>query len=206
LPTATAVVADLHLGYDLARQRGGEAVPAVGLGETTATLQRMISVHEILQLVIAGDLVENAAGLELALELQAWLARNGVKLAAVVPGNHDRKLSRLTELPIRPEGVTLGDWQVVHGDGELPRRRRLVHGHFHPWLRWGRANAPCFLMRPQRLVLPAFTPEAHGVQVLHDPRWRRYRCCAVTGSKVLDLGELATLRRRLRHISPLPSS
>ena len=36
LPTATAVIADLHLGYDQVRQRGGEAVPSSSFEDIVA--------------------------------------------------------------------------------------------------------------------------------------------------------------------------
>src|SRR3954453_7260781 len=41
LPTATAVVADLHLGYGATRQGGGDAVPCMGLQDTFADLKRL---------------------------------------------------------------------------------------------------------------------------------------------------------------------
>src|SRR5581483_10824006 len=43
LPSATAVVADAHLGYDEARRRGGEAVPRRRLDEQLAPLGRMLA-------------------------------------------------------------------------------------------------------------------------------------------------------------------
>ena len=135
VPTATAVAADLHLGYDRARQRRGEAVPLAGLDDLLGALGRLVPRHGLRRLVIAGDLFEDASGRTLVPDLLRWLVTNNLELAGVVPGNHDRGLAGAApDLPLRPDGVRLGDWLVVHGDGALPPGR-LVLGHFHPCLR-----------------------------------------------------------------------
>jgi metallophosphoesterase superfamily enzyme len=198
LPSATAVIADLHLGYDRVRCRAGESVPACGADECLAELEALTARRPIRRLVIAGDLIEGAAGAGMAGELLGWLQDRGIELAGIVPGNHDRGLEKAgTALPLCPAGVALGGWRVLHGDGPLPPGR-AVHGHFHPAVRWQGWILPCFLIGPGRLVLPAFSADAAGVQVLGDPRWRGYRCAAIAEGKVIDLGLLATVRRPRR--------
>jgi putative SbcD/Mre11-related phosphoesterase len=194
LPTRTAVAADLHLGYDQARQRRGEAVPLAGLDDLLHALAVLIPRHGLRRLVIAGDLFEDAAGRALVPDLLRWLAGHDLELVGVVPGNHDRGLERAgPALPLCPDGVCLGEWRVVHGDGALPPGR-LVLGHFHPCLRWsGRLSAPCYLVSEERVVLPAFSPDAAGVNVLGARRWRDYRCAVVAGDAVLDFGEVSRL-------------
>lgn len=190
-PTATAVIADLHLGYNDARQRGGEAVPGVRLDDLLASLAGVLVVQKVRRLVIAGDLFEDARSDSLMIALLDWLRPLGVELAGVVPGNHDRGLERgTTHLPLFPEGIRLGRWRIVHGDGELPPGP-LVLGHFHPCVRWNRRlTAPCYLVGPDRLVLPAFSLDAAGVNVLGQNRWQRHRAYAIAGDKVLDFGEI----------------
>lgn len=213
VPTATAVVADLHLGYDEARRRSGEAVPDAGLEETVASLSVLFGRHDIRRLVVAGDLAENAAGRQRVQEFVEWLADGGVELAGVVPGNHDQGLSPVVGLPLCPEGFELGCWRVVHGHGRLPAGQ-LVLGHFHPCLRWpGSASVPCFLVGPRRMVLPAFSADAAGVNVLRERRWGRYRLAVISGGRVLEFGASADrLRRRIKgarrdgpHAPPAPS-
>ncbi len=199
LPTATAVVADLHLGYDQARRRRGEAVPIQGLDDLLPALAALSTRHGVRRLIVAGDLFEDAAGLALVPDLLRWLGEHGLELAGVVPGNHDRALTGSEPpLPLCPAGMLLGDWRVVHGDGRLPSGR-LVLGHFHPCLRWGRRiAAPCYLVREDRLVLPAFSPDAAGVDVLGRRCWRDYRCAVAVGKEVFDFGPVSRLAARAR--------
>lgn len=201
-PTATAVVADLHLGYDLIRRRAGEAVPAVDLNDVLAGLRRALVRHGVGRLIIAGDLFEDGRhGGEMVVELVRWLERVGVELVGVVPGNHDRQGGEMRGLgPFFPAGAVLGSWRIVHGDGRLPPGR-VVHGHFHPGLRLAGATVPCYLVGERRLVLPAYSAEAAGVQVIGSSMWRGLRCYAIAGERVLDfgpVGELGRLRRGAR--------
>jgi putative SbcD/Mre11-related phosphoesterase len=189
-PSGTAVVADLHLGYDLSRRRRGDAVPLTNLGEFLSALAQV----QPSCLVIAGDLFEDANGRTLIPNLLRWLSEHAIALTGVVPGNHDGDLSRVApQLPVCLDGVRLGEWMIVHGDGRLPEGR-IVFGHFHPCLRLaGRLSAPCYLIGDAHLVLPAFSTDAAGVNVLGDSRWSGYRCAAIAGDKVLDFGSLNRL-------------
>src|SRR5436305_6201253 len=90
LPTATAVIADVHLGYSEARRRSGDAVPLSSLDEITAALRAIQRPHGVRRLVIAGDLFERANCDESLTDWLAWLRRTDWELIGVVPGNHDR--------------------------------------------------------------------------------------------------------------------
>jgi putative SbcD/Mre11-related phosphoesterase len=197
LPTVTAVIADLHLGYDQVRCRGGEALPEFGLDEAIAALRAVILRHNVRRLLIAGDFCEDGRRQASAAGLLTWLKDAGLEWLGIIPGNHDRGLDLGEGLvQVCPEGVKLGSWHVVHGDGPLPRGR-VVHGHIHPCFRWvNRIDAPCFLVGRRRLVLPAFSADAAGVNVLGDLRWRSFRCCVPAEDQVLDFGEVGDLRRR----------
>jgi putative SbcD/Mre11-related phosphoesterase len=191
------VVADLHLGYDAARRRRGEAVPVVDLETRLAPLHALVLRHEVRRLGIAGDLFEEGPREKLVDELLGWLEQARIERLTVVPGNHDRGLTAgHPSLEVLPEGLSLDSWLVVHGDGRMSREN-LVHGHWHPCLRWSESIvAPCFLVGPRRIVLPAFSQDAAGVNVLADKRWQPYRCAVIAGSEVLDFGPLAELPRR----------
>jgi putative SbcD/Mre11-related phosphoesterase len=194
LPTRTAVAADLHLGYAEARQRDGDAVPAVPVAAMLAPLRRTFDTYQVRRLVIGGDLFEAGPSQALIDELLAWLKDAGVELAAVVPGNHDGDIQKLGRLSVHPDGFDLDGWRVVHGDAKRPTGR-VVQGHEHPILRWGNGlTAPCYLVGRRHLVLPAFSTDAAGANVLKGGDWPAYRCCAIAGADVLDFGKLADLR------------
>ena len=59
-------------------------------------------------------------------------------------------------------------------------------------------SAPCYLVGDDRLVLPAFSTDAKGVNVLGHAGWRHTRCCAPAGEEVLDFGLVEALARRHR--------
>src|SRR5262249_28121212 len=149
--------------------------------EALAPLLPMLARYDLRRLVVAGDLFEERWNGDLAADFLRRLTAAGIEFVGVVPGNHDRGIGEESNsLWLYPGGMELGRWRVVHGDGRLPRGL-LVHGHFHPWLRWGRVSTPCYLVGERRLVLPAFSRDARGVDVTTQPEWRRYRCCAVAG-------------------------
>lgn len=146
-------------------------------------------------MIVAGDLFEdgrNAA--ETGDEFRRWLAEASLDLAGVAPGNHDRGLKAEGWL-LFPDGVQVGGWRIVHGDGPLPAGR-VVHGHFHPCVRLGGVTAACYLTAPDRLVLPAFSPDAAGANVLREAHCLSYRCWVIAGDRVLDFGTVAELRHR----------
>jgi metallophosphoesterase superfamily enzyme len=100
-------------------------------------------------------------------------------------------------LPVQAGPLLLGGWHVVHGDGALPDAP-IVQGHFHPCLRIRgmRLSAPCYLVAERRLILPAYSAEAAGVDVLGRSEWDGFRCHVIAGDHVLDFGDLASLKRK----------
>jgi metallophosphoesterase superfamily enzyme len=196
-PSATAVVADLHLGYDRARLRGGDAVPGVPVSVRMAGVLAAMRRHRTVRLAVAGDLLEDGRCRDVLAEFRAWLDVSAVTLVGVVPGNHDAPAlqGEAAGVPVFPEGLDLGGWRVVHGDGVLPEGR-IVQGHEHPRAQWrGGVGGPCYLVGECRLVLPACSPDAAGVNVIGVRRWRDFRCCVIAGDQVLDFGPLCGLNK-----------
>jgi putative SbcD/Mre11-related phosphoesterase len=200
LPTATAVIADVQFGHGHDHRRAGEAVPAASLGETLAAVAALQEAYDIRRLVIAGDAFEDARINGNATALVTWLKDRRVELAGVISGNHDSELANPdSEIPICPKGLRLGSWWVVHGNGEIAPGHRLVHGHLHPCFRWNSSVlAPCYLVAPQRIILPAYSRATAGVNVLREPKWRNYKCFVISGEEVLDFGRLGDLQRVVR--------
>src|SRR5437879_10970653 len=80
----TAVIADVHLGYEWARGSGGDCVPAHSLRETLGKLTTLLERARIERLIVAGDLVESPArNLRTETDLRRladWLGARGVEL------------------------------------------------------------------------------------------------------------------------------
>jgi uncharacterized protein len=173
VPTATAVVADLHLGYQDARRQCGDAIPSVDVETQLAPLMRILVKCQAKNLVIAGDMFERSFDSEIWRAFQAQISHTGTQFLGLIPGNHDRGLEKAPpDLTILSEGLEVGNWRILHGDGPLPKTP-VVLGHFHPCVfRRGR-KIPCYLAAERCLVLPAYSKETAGV--VPDKRWQGFR-------------------------------
>ena len=205
----TAVVADLHLGYEWARAAAGDCVITHSLDETLARLELLLSHANVARLIVAGDLVESPRPCRRTRDdvqrLREWLAGRGVTLLALA-GNHDRGWCRPSgrgSLSAEPVSATcdVSRWTIGHGHEPIAGER-TISGHIHPVLCVERTVAPCFLVRAKRIILPAFSSNAAGLDVgtaAVPKSWLagRVRCLASTGSELLDFGLLADLRRSL---------
>jgi len=187
LPTRTAVVADLHLGYAEARRQGGDSIPSVPLDTILQPLHDALAANAVQRLVIAGDLFEKTYLPTLWHQLLAWLQQRDVELAAVVPGNHDRAWTE--PAPLHPDGYPLADWLIVHGHLPTPAKR-LILGHWHPAMHYRGALSPCYLLGDREIVLPAYSQDAAGVNVWPLTRWQGYRCLVIDGPRVADVGPI----------------
>jgi uncharacterized protein len=205
LPSATAVVADLHLGYNSARQRRGDALPRASLEGTLAPLQQVLAQHRVKRLVVAGDLVEEELSVELSLKLQRWLAEMQIEAFSLVPGNHDRRgITPGTWVSIAPRGLMLGRWLVVHGDRKLPACP-TVSGHLHPALELQGHHHPCFLWKPGRLLLPAYTQDSRGVSQARSPGWCDCHCLVPVAGEVLDFGPIGGVEKAIKQRKEPPA-
>jgi putative SbcD/Mre11-related phosphoesterase len=197
-----AVIADVHLGYEWARGAGGDCIPAHSLAETLAKLASLFSRLEVNRLIVAGDLVESPADCRRTASdlrsLNRWLADRGVELIPVL-GNHDPQGAKAP-----PASFEVAGWTIVHGHRPIVAERS-ISGHHHPVLRADGLTAPCFLVGPSTIVLPAFTPNAAGLPVGAPgtpDRWLldKLRCVAGLGNELLDFGPLPDLVATLRSV------
>jgi putative SbcD/Mre11-related phosphoesterase len=209
----TAVIADLHLGYEWARGAAGDCIPAHSLAEVLASLAGVLGAARVSRLIVAGDLVESARDCDRTSAdlgaLRTWLAARGVSLLAIA-GNHDTKATRRGSATSSaglglPGTTVVGGWTIAHGHEPLAGPR-TISGHHHPIFRHAGAAAPCFLIGPGRIMLPAFSRNAAGCDVTStalpaDWRSPQVRCIVCAGSELLDFGRLSDLKRRLRRAS-----
>jgi len=92
--SATAVIADLHLGYSAARQLQGDAIPVRTVPEELQSLIDAAKVHDIRALIVAGDLFERAFDPAIVVPFLEVLDRLKIRFLGLVPGNHDRGLDK----------------------------------------------------------------------------------------------------------------
>src|SRR5262249_11729756 len=156
--------------------------------ETRAKLSRLLDRTPIDRLIVAGDLVESALPCPRTAadvrRLVAWLSARGVALLAL-RGNHDPP-----RRPPLPSRLDLAGWTIAHGDRPIAAPR-VVFGPHPPAPRAGGVMAPCFLVGPTTIALPAFSPNSAGFDVspcfLPAPLRREpLRCLACAGDDLLD--------------------
>lgn len=214
--SATAFIADLHLGYSWAQRRRGELGPLVD----ERTREKLLALREELhprRIVFLGDLVHAPRPCD---PERAWVEcllqdLSGSADLIAVRGNHDRAFAEefghlpITTVPLWHEDSIL----AIHGDrlpATSPDGATLLLGHLHPALPVHDASGagrklPVFLASPSCIVLPAFSPFAGGYNIacgvpenlLTLFRGEQIEAIAVTGTKAAHLGPLNQVLERM---------
>jgi uncharacterized protein len=176
-------IADLHLGYAWAHRTRGQLLPIAHGEDTLDRLATLAADYDPAEIVLLGDIVHEAVPIEpLADALRTLHTQFGTRLRAVT-GNHDRNLLdtlRQNRIPITLlPSHTSGHHTFEHGDlseDEAAQTRLstlpgpLFIGHEHPVIALSDSagshlRAPCFLVGPRLIVLPAFSPWAAGNEI-----------------------------------------
>ena len=178
---STLLVADLHLGKETVFQKSGLAIPSGATQATLHRLQKQIHEMEITRLVVLGDLLHAAIGWTDALESmlgQTMQAAGGLQWE-LVAGNHDRRSHQqlrslgwiVQEPPVfegtmrwlhEPDSPDLPDSPDSPAPtSENPPFETTLCGHLHPSYivpidAKRTAKVPCFWIRPDSIVLPAY--------------------------------------------------
>ena len=189
----TAVVADMHLGYEWARGNSGDCVPAHSLDEALSKLDTLVRRFKIERLIVAGDLVESprfcrGTARDLS-RLAEWLGARGIAFLCLA-GNHDSP-----RRPALPSTFEVDGWTVAHGHRPVAGSKTIT-GHLHPVLQAPGMRAPCFLVGPTTIILPAFSANAAGVGLAALPKEigaGRLHCVASAGEELLDFGPASAL-------------
>lgn len=158
------LVADAHLGKAQAFRRLGVAVPETTTDDTLQRLDRIIALTQAREIVFLGDLLHarQSRSERLMHAVGSWRQRNAALELTLVRGNHDDRAGD----PPAPWGVRVVDepWcrdglALCHHPQAVPGHDALA-GHLHPAVVIGRGferlRLPCFHLRPEVAVLPAF--------------------------------------------------
>lgn len=193
----TLLVADLHLGKAETYRSLGVPMPEGIAEESLERLERAVRRTEPTEIVVLGDLVHCEEGMEdPVLELfEHWRRRVPITMS-LIGGNHDAGVSipRNWRIEIDGDARRLGPFQLRHeprpaeedvGEGDPV----VIAGHLHPVLSAGegarRVLAHAFVVDPNQVILPAFTPFARGARVRPDPD-RGRRIFAIAEGQVVE--------------------
>ena len=181
LPREKALaISDLHLGYEGALQEAGVSIPRRQKGVMLERLARLLAKYEPERVIVDGDfkhefyrnLEEEWKDVQDVLD---FLSERTVPV--LVRGNHDNYLMQI----LAKKGLDLhrkfelGGFTFIHGHDDPGVSGPLVLGHEHPAvkLRDGLGatySLPAFVVLPDLVILPAFSPLALGVDVTERPK------------------------------------
>jgi hypothetical protein len=136
------VVADLHIGWEVALAQKGVHVPS----QTPKILKQMLQLIELCKptrLIFLGDVKHTVARVEMEewRDIPDFFEALGRKVSniEIAPGNHDGNLEPLLPETVKilpSTGVVLGSAGLFHGHAwpapELLGCRSLITGHVHP--------------------------------------------------------------------------
>ncbi|MGB9741515.1 MAG: metallophosphoesterase [Candidatus Bathyarchaeia archaeon] len=192
--TRTLVIADLHIGWEMALAEKGIHIPTQ-TPRLLKTLLMLIFKHKPDELLILGDVKHTVAKAELG----EWQdvpeffneLKNHVKEITVIRGNHDGNLEPLLPENIKllpATAITIGNIGLFHGHRWPPptllKCETLVMGHVHPVLAFKDPagfrvtkqvwiKAKCGVTELAETLL-----QKHGIKVEKNPEeklWERYK-------------------------------
>jgi DNA ligase-associated metallophosphoesterase len=176
------IIADIHFGKAAAFRALGVPVPGGTTAANLAALDVLLARHPVREILFLGDFLHAKAAHAQATmaAIHGWrLGWPALKLT-VVRGNHD---AHAGDPPARL-GIAMVDEPLRHAPfafchhPDLLVPGYLMAGHVHPVYRlragWDALRLPCFLVGPDRMVLPAFGAFTGGHPVLPEPGERLF--------------------------------
>ena len=171
----TAVIADLHIGYEDAMAMQGVFLPKIQERQIINTLEKIYNAFEPKRVIVNGDLKH-----EFSRNMpQEWqeIERiidyiTSLSELVVVRGNHDNFLKTILKrrgLEIH-DSYSIGNFFFVHGHRDVELRGITIIGHEHPSVSFrdevsAIIKVPCFLYAPDLIVLPALSIYAAGTDI-----------------------------------------
>lgn len=161
---AMLMIADIHFGKAAAFRAQGIPVPRGTTSENLHVLDTLIGRHGAQQVVFLGDFLHARAAHASATQraMLAWRASRPALRLMLVRGNHDRHAGD----PAVALGIEMVDephacapFAFCHHP-DLATAGYALAGHVHPaWVlasRFDKLRLPCFVVGPQRMILPSF--------------------------------------------------
>ncbi|MFT6576858.1 MAG: DNA ligase-associated metallophosphoesterase [Akkermansiaceae bacterium] len=162
----TLIVADLHLGKSATFRKRGLPVPE---GTTKSDLDRLaalLKATQPTQLIVAGDLVHSADGLNetILTTIEDFFGQLPIP-TILTEGNHDSRAwisQRKLPFQILPQ-LRVDEITITHDPADLNKGEPGIAGHLHPGVRIRDTRRTSlripgfFLKAHQHLILPAFS-------------------------------------------------
>ena len=197
-----AVIADMHLGYELTRGQAGDTLPAFETAREIRSLATFLKSIPVKKLVIAGDLVESARNAPLASslvsQLHQWLTSQAIE-PVFIAGNHDPSRHHMFT-----NSYIIDHWHITHGHEteDHAEKNQHISGHWHPVVQLESRAYKTFLVSEHRIILPAFSHNAAGVNFLSERQslfleGQGLRAWLCSPGQVLDFGYLAQLSQKI---------
>jgi DNA ligase-associated metallophosphoesterase len=186
------IIADIHFGKAASFRALGVPVPAGTTSANLLGLDALLAQLEVRHVMFLGDFLHARAAHAPATlaAMLAWRQRHPELRLTVVRGNHDAHAGdppQELEIEMVDEPHVIGPFAFCHHPDVLVPSYVLA-GHVHPVYRlrsgWESLLLPCFLVGPQRMVLPSFGAFTGGHPVMAQPDERMY---VSSGEAVLSI-------------------
>ena len=208
----TAVLGDLHLGYERALEDEGMYLPRINADSIRENLNRILSKYEPSRVVLLGDIKHDFRRSKYAVKEEIAEIIGLLTEAAeviVIKGNHDNFLQNtLSGMGLMAvDYVDIGGYRLEHGHVDTGRRPVII-GHEHPAVKIpgsGGEKIHCFVLAREEgvLVIPPFSPMSLGSDLLTEgtvmsPALResdvgKAEIYGVSDMGIMDLGTLSDL-------------
>lgn len=171
------VVADIHFGKAAAFRALGVPVPRGTTTENLQGLDALVEAHGARHIVFLGDFLHARAAHASATQqaMLAWRERRRDLQLTLVRGNHDRHAgdpSAQLAIGLVDEPHALGPFAFCHHP-DLATPGYALAGHIHPVYvlatRFDALRLPCFVVGPERMILPSFGAFTGGHAIRPEP-------------------------------------
>jgi DNA ligase-associated metallophosphoesterase len=176
-PEKMLVIADIHFGKAAAFRALGVPVPRGTTTENLQGLDALVEAHGARHIVFLGDFLHARAAHASATQqaMLAWRERRRDLALTLVRGNHDRHAgdpAAALGIDLVDEPHALGPFAFCHHP-DLATPGYALAGHIHPVYvlatRFDALRLPCFVVGPDRMILPSFGAFTGGHAIRPEP-------------------------------------
>ena len=204
----TAVIGDLHLGYESALENEGMFIPRINTNSVRDSLNRIIDDYEPSRMVLLGDIKHDFSRSSYQAKEDVRSIVKLIKEAAeivVVKGNHDNFIQNIvTGLDVETVDHTdIMGFRLEHGHVDSGVRPVII-GHEHPSIRIpgelsGSLKLQCYVWAKNEgvLVIPPFSPFASGNDLNPGPdavMAPALKSCDIERAEIYGVSDLGLIR------------